>query len=158
MERLWLKNYTVNPSWSFKDRVVSVAIARARQFGFQAIACASTGNLANAVAAHAASARHITRRKRGSGSWAKALIRAASKKVAPGVVSGGRRRFPARVCRRVTYPRPQRMRPFCGLGSVPRPVLGTLATLCCASHRTPSAPCTGSSPATPRGRARTPSA
>ena len=56
LERLWLKNDTVNPTWSFKDRVVSVAIARARQFGFEAMACASTGNLANAVAAHAAHA------------------------------------------------------------------------------------------------------
>ena len=56
LERLWLKNDTVNPTWSFKDRVVSVAIARARQFGFEAIACASTGNLANSVAAHGARA------------------------------------------------------------------------------------------------------
>ena len=56
LERLWLKNDTVNPTWSFKDRVVSVAIARARQFGFEAMACASTGNLANSVAAHAARA------------------------------------------------------------------------------------------------------
>ena len=56
LERLWVKNDTVNPTWSFKDRVVSVAIARARQFGFEAMACASTGNLANSVAAHAAHA------------------------------------------------------------------------------------------------------
>ena len=56
LERLWLKNDTVNPTWSFKDRVVSVAIARARQFGFTGIACASTGNLANSVAAHGAHA------------------------------------------------------------------------------------------------------
>ena len=56
LDRLWLKNDTVNPTWSFKDRVVSVAIARARQFGFDAMACASTGNLANSVAAHAAAA------------------------------------------------------------------------------------------------------
>ena len=54
LRTLWLKNDTVNPTWSFKDRVVSVAIARARQFGFEAIACASTGNLANSVCAHAA--------------------------------------------------------------------------------------------------------
>ncbi|MGH9099414.1 MAG: threonine synthase, partial [Acidimicrobiales bacterium] len=53
---VWIKNDTVNPTWSFKDRVVSVAIAKAREFGFQAIACASTGNLANSVAAHAARA------------------------------------------------------------------------------------------------------
>ena len=56
LRTLWLKNDTVNPTWSFKDRVVSVAIARARQFGFEVIACASTGNLANAVCAHAARA------------------------------------------------------------------------------------------------------
>ena len=46
IKTLWLKNDTVNPTWSFKDRVVSVAIARARQFGYDVIACASTGNLA----------------------------------------------------------------------------------------------------------------
>ena len=56
LEKLWIKNDTMNPTWSFKDRVVSVAIARARQFEFEAIACASTGNLANSVAAHAAHA------------------------------------------------------------------------------------------------------
>ncbi len=56
IKTLWLKNDTVNPTWSFKDRVVSVAIARARQFGYDVIACASTGNLANAVCAHAARA------------------------------------------------------------------------------------------------------
>ena len=56
LDTLWLKNDTTNPTWSFKDRVVSVAIARARQFGFQAMACASTGNLANSVSAHAAHA------------------------------------------------------------------------------------------------------
>jgi threonine synthase len=54
LDTLWVKNDTVNPTWSFKDRVVSVAIAKAREFGFDAIACASTGNLANSVAAHAA--------------------------------------------------------------------------------------------------------
>jgi threonine synthase len=54
---LWLKNDTVNPTWSFKDRVVSVALTAARAFGFDTVACASTGNLANAVAAHAAKAR-----------------------------------------------------------------------------------------------------
>lgn len=56
LERLWIKNDTVNPTWSFKDRVVAIAIARARQFGFSGIACASTGNLANSVAAHGAHA------------------------------------------------------------------------------------------------------
>jgi threonine synthase len=53
---LWIKNETANPTHSFKDRVVSIALARARELGFDTIACASTGNLANAVAAHAAAA------------------------------------------------------------------------------------------------------
>src|SRR3954471_22983455 len=53
----WVKNDTVNyPTLSFKDRVVSVALSRARELGFQVVACASTGNLANSVAANAASA------------------------------------------------------------------------------------------------------
>lgn len=56
IEDLWLKNDTVNPTFSFKDRVVSVALTKAREFGFEVGACASTGNLANAVAAHAAKA------------------------------------------------------------------------------------------------------
>ena len=58
---LWLKNDTLNPTGSFKDRVVSVALARARELGFKVAACASTGNLANSVAAHAARAgmRHF---------------------------------------------------------------------------------------------------
>ena len=56
LERLWIKNDTVNPTWSFKDRVVAVAITKAREFGFEGIACASTGNLANSVAAHGARA------------------------------------------------------------------------------------------------------
>ncbi len=58
---LWLKNDTLNPTGSFKDRVVSVALARARELGFKVAACASTGNLANSVAAHAARAgmRHL---------------------------------------------------------------------------------------------------
>ena len=56
LDTLWVKNDTMNPTWSFKDRVVSVAIARAREFGFDAMACASTGNLANSVAAHSAAA------------------------------------------------------------------------------------------------------
>jgi threonine synthase len=54
LERLWIKDDSVNPSNSFKDRVVSVAITMARAFGYEAISCASTGNLANATAAHAA--------------------------------------------------------------------------------------------------------
>jgi threonine synthase len=53
---LWIKNDAANPTHSFKDRVVSVAMARARELGFETVACASTGNLANAVAAHAAAA------------------------------------------------------------------------------------------------------
>ena len=56
LERLWIKDDSVNPSNSFKDRVVSVAATMARAFGFEAISCASTGNLANATAAHAAKA------------------------------------------------------------------------------------------------------
>ena len=53
---LWIKNETANPTHSFKDRVVSVALARALELGFETVACASTGNLANAVSAHAAAA------------------------------------------------------------------------------------------------------
>jgi threonine synthase len=51
---LWVKDDSANPTHSFKDRVVSVAITAARELGFERIACASTGNLANSVAAHAA--------------------------------------------------------------------------------------------------------
>ena len=54
LEKLWLKSDAPNPTHSFKDRVVSVALSVARNFGFDVAACASTGNLANAVAAHAA--------------------------------------------------------------------------------------------------------
>src|SRR5919109_3260873 len=53
---LYVKNDTANPTHSFKDRVVSVALARAQELGYEVVACASTGNLANAVAAHAAAA------------------------------------------------------------------------------------------------------
>src|SRR5205823_14947562 len=53
---LWVKNDTVNPTGSFKDRVVAVALSRARELGLKVAACASTGNLANSVAAHAARA------------------------------------------------------------------------------------------------------
>jgi threonine synthase len=56
LRELWVKNDAANPTHSFKDRVVAVALARARELGFETIACASTGNLANAVAAHAAAA------------------------------------------------------------------------------------------------------
>ena len=57
IRELWIKNDTVNyPTLSFKDRVVSVALSRARELGFETVACASTGNLANSVAAQAAAA------------------------------------------------------------------------------------------------------
>jgi threonine synthase len=57
IRELWVKNDTVNyPTLSFKDRVVSVALSRARELGFKVVACASTGNLANSVAANAAAA------------------------------------------------------------------------------------------------------
>src|SRR3954451_14530189 len=54
LKDVWVKNDAHNPTHSFKDRVVSVAAARARELGFEVLACASTGNLANSVAAHAA--------------------------------------------------------------------------------------------------------
>jgi len=58
VRELYVKNDSVcHPTWSFKDRVVSVAFAKALEFGFDTVACASTGNLANSVAAHAAEAR-----------------------------------------------------------------------------------------------------
>jgi threonine synthase len=50
---VWVKNDTANPTHSFKDRVVSVALEKAVQLGYRVVACASTGNLANSVAAHA---------------------------------------------------------------------------------------------------------
>jgi threonine synthase len=56
LERLYVKNDCQNPTWSFKDRVVSLAVTKAREFEFTTMACASTGNLANSVAAHAARA------------------------------------------------------------------------------------------------------
>src|SRR6202051_5259106 len=57
IRELWIKNDTVNyPTLSFKDRVVSVALSRARELGFTTVACASTGNLANSVAANARAA------------------------------------------------------------------------------------------------------
>ncbi len=54
LREVWVKNDAANPTHSFKDRVVSVASARARELGFEVLACASTGNLANSVAAHGA--------------------------------------------------------------------------------------------------------
>ena len=56
LTNLYIKNDTVNPTYSFKDRVVAVAVTKAREFGFETFACASTGNLAGAVSA--AGARH----------------------------------------------------------------------------------------------------
>jgi threonine synthase len=57
IRELYVKNDAVNyPTLSFKDRVVSVALSRAKELGFETVACASTGNLANSVAANAASA------------------------------------------------------------------------------------------------------
>ena len=57
LKQLYVKDDTVNhPTLSYKDRVVSVAITKAREFGFTTVSCASTGNLATAVAAHAARA------------------------------------------------------------------------------------------------------
>jgi threonine synthase len=56
LRNLWLKNDTVNPTFSFKDRPVSIASTRALELGFTVLSCASTGNLAGSVAAHAAKA------------------------------------------------------------------------------------------------------
>lgn len=57
VKELYLKDDSVNhPTFSYKDRVVAVALSKAMEFGFDTVSCASTGNLANAVAAHAASA------------------------------------------------------------------------------------------------------
>ena len=55
VRELYVKNDAVNhPTLSFKDRVVAVALSKAREFGFDTVGCSSTGNLANAVAAQAA--------------------------------------------------------------------------------------------------------
>ncbi|MBA7482316.1 Threonine synthase [subsurface metagenome] len=56
LDELYIKNDCLNPTYSFKDRPVSVAVTKAQEFGFDTIACASTGNLAASVAAHAAKA------------------------------------------------------------------------------------------------------
>jgi threonine synthase len=56
LRQLYVKNDTVNPTFSFKDRPVSMASTKALEFGFDTLACASTGNLAGSVAAHAAKA------------------------------------------------------------------------------------------------------
>ncbi len=60
LKNLYIKNDSVNPTFSFKDRVVSVALTRARELGFSTVACASTGNLAGAVSAYGALA-HLRR-------------------------------------------------------------------------------------------------
>jgi threonine synthase len=58
VREIWIKNDAVcHPTCSFKDRVVAVAVTKAVEFGYDTVACASTGNLANSVAAHAAEAR-----------------------------------------------------------------------------------------------------
>ncbi len=56
LDQLYIKNDCLNPTYSFKDRPVSVATTKALEFGFDTLACASTGNLAASVAAHAAKA------------------------------------------------------------------------------------------------------
>ena len=56
-KQLWIKDDSCNyPTYSYKERVVSVAISKAVEFGFDTVGCASTGNLANSTAAHAAQA------------------------------------------------------------------------------------------------------
>ncbi len=57
LKKLYIKNDSVNPTFSFKDRVVSTALSRARELGFNTVACASTGNLAGATAAYGAHAK-----------------------------------------------------------------------------------------------------
>jgi len=56
LDEFYIKNDCLNPTYSFKDRAVAVAVTKAREFGFDTVACASTGNLAASVAAHAAKA------------------------------------------------------------------------------------------------------
>lgn len=56
LREVWVKNDAANPTHSFKDRVVTIALAKAQELGYKVLACPSTGNLANAVAAHAAAA------------------------------------------------------------------------------------------------------
>ncbi|MEE8470503.1 MAG: threonine synthase [Dehalococcoidia bacterium] len=57
LDQLYIKNDCLTPTYSFKDRAVSVAVSKAREFEFDTVACASTGNLAASVAAHAAKAK-----------------------------------------------------------------------------------------------------
>jgi threonine synthase len=56
LNNLYIKNDSVNPTFSFKDRPAGVAISKAKELGLSAVGCASTGNLASATAAHAAKA------------------------------------------------------------------------------------------------------
>ena len=56
LKELYIKDDTVNPTYSFKDRPASVAVSKALEFGYEAVGCASTGNLAAATAAHATKA------------------------------------------------------------------------------------------------------
>jgi threonine synthase len=56
LNKLFIKNDTVNPTFSFKDRVVACAVSRAREFGYETVSCASTGNLAGSVGAYGAAA------------------------------------------------------------------------------------------------------
>ena len=56
LNNLYVKNDSVNPTFSFKDRPAGVAISKAKEFGLSSVGCASTGNLASATAAHAAKA------------------------------------------------------------------------------------------------------
>jgi len=56
IRRIYVKDDTVNPTGSFKDRLATVAVSKALEFGFKAVGCASTGNLAAATAAHASKA------------------------------------------------------------------------------------------------------
>ncbi len=56
LKELYVKNDSVNPTFSFKDRVVAIAVSKAIDFGYDTVGCASTGNLASSVAAHAAKA------------------------------------------------------------------------------------------------------
>ena len=56
LNNLYIKNDTVNPTFSFKDRPAGVAVSKAKELGLSAVGCASTGNLASATAAHAAKA------------------------------------------------------------------------------------------------------
>ena len=60
LKNLYFKNDTVNPTFSFKDRVVTVALTRSRELGFDTVACASTGNLAGSVAAYGSVGRFRT--------------------------------------------------------------------------------------------------